>query len=162
MRNGAKYFRPDTRDPRKLVETNLNHCLAPRCRGLVQKKICHSPYCSKCRGRRWATKFPLNYAFHNLRKRAKQRGKDFSLTRSEYIEFAIKTDYARLKGKTSLSLSINRIDNLKGYHVGNIEAITLSENSRKQFVPYFANQQENIAYKPTDEELAAVASQINK
>jgi hypothetical protein len=92
-----------------------------------------SPYCSRCRSRRWKEKFPLHYSFKNLRVRAKQRGKTFTLTREFYVEFALKTDYHKLKGKTSLSLSIDRIDNRRGYEPGNIRAITLRENSRRQF-----------------------------
>ena len=107
-------------------------CATKKCRGYVTKSA-HSPYCSKCRNRKWREKHPLHYSYKNLRTRAKQRGKDFTLTREEYIAFAIKTDYARLKGKTSLSLSIDRVDDTKGYHADNIAAITLRENSRKQF-----------------------------
>jgi len=86
-----------------MVDTGKHHCLTRNCQGIVNKKHEHSPYCSKCRTKNWRNKFPLHYSFNNLKKRARQRGKDFSLTREEYIEFAIKTDYSRLKGKSSLS-----------------------------------------------------------
>jgi|GEM_PF-3185857 hypothetical protein len=109
-----------------------NHCKTSRCRGITTESG-HSPYCAKCRYRRWRDKFPLHCSYNNLKKRAKERGKDFTLTREQYVEFATKTDYAKMKGKTSLSLSINRKDNSQGYHYWNIEAITLSENSRKLF-----------------------------
>jgi len=89
-----------------------------------------------------------------------QRGKDFQLSREEYIEFAIKTDYARMKGKTTLSLSIDRIDNRKGYEKTNIQAITLRANSRKSFVPFFAKQMANTNYEPTAEELAEISAQM--
>jgi hypothetical protein len=127
---------------------------------LVNKKKEKSPFCSKHRRIHWKEKFPLHYSFNLLRRRAKWRGKDFSLTREEYIEFAIRTDYHRLKGKTSLSLSIDRIENSKGYSRDNIQAITLRENSRKQFVPYFAAQQENANYEPTAEELAEIENKL--
>lgn len=155
-------MRPDSRGNGKMVETNLHHCRTKNCRGLVNQKTEKSPYCSKCRRKHWKAKFELHYAFGNLRRRAKQRGKDFSLTREQYIEFAIKTDYARLKGKSSLSLSIDRKDNNEGYHHWNIRAITLRENSRKQFVPYFANQIENQSYEPTAEELAEIERQLSE
>lgn len=163
MKNGERYWRKDHRgDKYPLVDTGLNHCLTPFCRGKVNKKKEHSPYCTGCRREMWREKNPLKYSFGNLRRRAKQRGKDFSLTFEQYREFAIKTDYARLKGKTSLSLSINRKDNSQGYHHWNIEAITLSSNSRRQFVPYFARQIENSTYEPSAEELAAVAAQMDE
>ena len=107
-------------------------CKTPFCRSEADPKRCHSPYCSRCRTRRFKDAHPLRYSFGKLRNRAKERGKEFSLTFGEYESFAIKTDYARMKGKTSLSLSIDRIKNNEGYHVGNIRAITLAENSRKQ------------------------------
>jgi hypothetical protein len=143
-----------------MVDTGLNYCLTPFCRNTLHRKRCHSPYCSKCRSRRWADKFPLHYAFKNLRVRARQRGKEFTLTREQYIEFAVKTDYAKLKGKTSLSLSIDRRDNSKGYTLENIQCLTLSENTRKQFVPFFAHQQENAAYQPSPEELAEIEARL--
>lgn len=108
-------------------------CRTRNCRGLVTKSG-KSPYCSKCRSRRWAERHPLHYSFKNLKVRAKQRGKVFTLTRDEYLKFAKETDYGRLKGKTSLSLSIDRKDNSKGYSADNIAAITIRENCRKQWV----------------------------
>ena len=119
----------------------MNKCATKFCRGHTTKSG-RSRFCSKCRSRRWRDKFPLHYSFKNLRVRAKQRGKEFTLTRDEYICFAIKTDYAQMKGKTSLSLSIDRIDDSLGYTKDNIQAITLRENSRKQFVPYFQQYKE--------------------
>lgn len=155
-----KYLRPDARGNGKMVETNLHHCRSRNCRGLVQKKHEHSPYCSRCRRNRFKAKHPLKYSWGNLKRRAKQREKAFSLTFAQYEEFAIKTDYARLKGKSSLSLSIDRKENHIGYHWWNIQAITLRENSRKQYVPYFAKQQENTNYEPTAEELANIERQL--
>jgi hypothetical protein len=107
-------------------------CATKNCRGRITKTG-RSHFCSKCRSRRWRDKFPLHYSFKNLRVRAIQRGKEFTLTRDEYISFAIKTDYAKMKGKTSLSLSIDRKNNDLGYTKDNIQAIALRENSRKQF-----------------------------
>jgi hypothetical protein len=119
----------------------MSKCRTKNCRGQITKSG-RSHYCSKCRSRRWRDKFPLHYSFKNLRVRAIQRGKEFTLTREQYVEFAVKTDYGRLKGKTSLSLSLDRIDDTRGYTKDNIQAITLRENSRKQFVPYFQQYKE--------------------
>lgn len=138
------------------VKTVRHQCRSPHCKHLVDHKKEHSPFCARHRTVRFKEKFPLKYSFNKLKQRAKERGKAFSLTYAEYEGFAIKTDYARLKGKTSLSLSIDRVDNSRGYEAGNIAALTLRENSRKQFVPYFAKQMENTNYKPSADEIAAV------
>ena len=161
MKSGQKYFRPDSRgDKYPMVETKLHHCRTSRCRRTVDKKKEHSPFCWRCRFKIRMDQNPLLYYFGSLRRSAKRRGKDFSLTFEEYRDFAVKTDYAKLKGKSSLSLSIDRKDNSKGYSADNIQCLTIRENSRKQFVPFFAHQQENIAHKPTEEEIAEVQNQL--
>lgn len=144
----------------QMFDTGKHHCATKFCRGIVDKKKEHSPFCSRCRRKIWKEKNPLRYYFGNLRRRAKQRGKSFTLTFEQYREFAIKTDYARMRGKTSLSLSIDRKHNGHGYHAWNIRAITLQQNSRKSFVPFFASQIENESYEPTDEEIAAIEQQL--
>jgi hypothetical protein len=116
-----------------------NSCKTRGCRG-IPTPASHSCYCSKCKTRRWRERHPLSYSFHKLKMRALERGKDFTLTREEYFKFAKDTDYGRLKGKTSLSLSIDRVENAFGYHSWNIRAITVSENARKSFVPFFQQQ----------------------
>lgn len=108
-------------------------CRTPYCRRESGGKRLHSTYCSRCRTRRFKDAHPLRYSFKKLKDRALERGKDFGLTFEQYRAFAEKTDYARMKGKTSLSLSIDRIENSRGYHANNIRAITLRENSRKSF-----------------------------
>ena len=102
------------------------------CRARVNPRH-HRNKCAKHHYHQWRDGHPLKCSFAHLRARAKERGKDFSLTFLQYQEFAIKTDYARMKGKTSLSLSIDRLFDDQGYHFWNIRAITLRENSRKLF-----------------------------
>lgn len=161
MNDGAPYFRKDHRgDKYPMVETKLHHCLTSRCRRTVDKKKEKSPYCWRCRFKIRMTNNPLRYWFGSLRRTARRRGKEFSLTFERYKEFAIKTDYARLKGRSSLSLSIDRIDNSKGYTDDNIQCLSIRENVRKQFVPFWAKQMENVAYKPTEEEIKTVSNQL--
>ena len=104
-------------------------CATKFCRG-VQTKTGRSPYCSKCRTRRFKEKHPLKYSFSKLRSRAKERGHSFELTFEEYERFAVETGYDKLKGKTKYSLSIHRKQNNLGYSKDNIAAVTLSLNSR--------------------------------
>lgn len=112
----------------------LPKCQTKFCRGLVLPTS-HSPYCGKCRSRRFKERHPLKYSFGKLRNRAKERGHAFTLTFEQYEQFAKQTGYAELKGKTKHSLSINRKRNGEGYHVDNIEAVTLSVNSRLRYAP---------------------------
>jgi hypothetical protein len=107
-------------------------CATKFCRGRAYSNA-KSPYCAKCRSRRFKDKFPLKYAFAHLRQRAKERGHPFLLSFEDYVEFARRTGYDKLKGKTKQSLSIHRIDNNGPYHKDNIAAVTLSMNSRLRF-----------------------------
>jgi len=109
-------------------------CSHPRCRRKVRRSE-HSDKCCKHRLAAFREKHPLKYSFGNLRRRAKERCVPFHLTFEQYEAFAIKTDYARLKGKTSLSLSVDRKENSLGYWPWNLQAISLRENSRKEYVP---------------------------
>lgn len=52
-------------------------------------------------------------------------------------------------------MSINRIQNSRGYFDDNVEFLTLSENSRRRFVPYFKNKAaEQAAIAETQNEIA--------
>jgi hypothetical protein len=97
----------------------------------------HSDKCHKHRLRAWREKHPIAYAFGNLKRRARGRGVVCTLTLAEYAEFAEKNDLMKLRGKSSMSLSVDRIEASLGYHRWNLQAITLRENSRKSWVPYF-------------------------
>jgi hypothetical protein len=120
-------------------------CKTPDCRGMVASKRCKSNKCAKCKWIIWVDKNPLRAAFKTVRNHAKERGKEFSLTFDQFKRFAEKTDYIRRKGKTSLSLQIDRIRNDGPYAIWNIQAITLRENTRKQWVPYFRHLQDTMA-----------------
>lgn len=73
----------------------------------------------------------LGYTFDALKQAAKRRGKQFDLTLEQFKEFCERTKYLELKGKTSSSLSIDRIDPTKGYSADNIQAVELGYNVRK-------------------------------
>ena len=118
-------------------------CRTKFCRGIVLPTS-HSPYCGKCRSRRFSELHPLKYAYGKLKHRAIERGHAFELTFEQFSKFAIETGWLEKKGKTAQSLSINRIRNHEGYHVGNIEAVTLSWNSKLQFAPIPDWMKENI------------------
>lgn len=161
MKNGAPYFRPDSRGSQyPMVNTGKHHCVTPLCRGIVDKKKHHSNKCSRCHWKRFKASNPLRYAFGNLKRRAKQRGKTFLLTFEQYAQFARNTEYEKLKGTTTLSLSIDRTNNDGPYASWNILTMTLRENSRKQFVPFYAKQMPNEGYTPSAEELEEIRAQL--
>ncbi len=114
-------------------------CKTSNCRNksYVYKKngkvISRYNLCTKCRRRRQKEKNILRYTFDYLKQNAKRRGKEFILTIEEFKDFCIKTDYLNLKGKNANSLTIDRIDNKKGYQIDNIQAVSLSYNSRKSY-----------------------------
>ena len=91
-------------------------------------------FCHKCASRVYRANNPMMYAFHNHRHHARQRGIPHTLTFSEFAELVEKSGWISGKGKTAEALSIDRIDASKGYVQGNLQVISLSENSRKRFV----------------------------
>lgn len=111
-------------------------CRTRNCRGCCTPGG-KSPYCSRCRDRRFKAAHPIKWHYNSLKKHARLRGKPFSLTIEQFTKFAQNTDYVRLVGRSSLSLSIDRIENSLGYHIWNVRGVTLRENLRKQWVPYF-------------------------
>jgi hypothetical protein len=75
---------------------------------------------------------PFKYAYTTLKCNAKRRGKEFTLTLYEFICFCHETNYIGYKGKKGTCLSIDRIDQNKGYTFDNIQPLSLSENTKKQ------------------------------
>lgn len=117
----------------KAVWPTLNGDKTFKCRKLV-KPGSHSPYCARCRSRRFREKFPLRYVWHNVKHRAKERGHAFKLSFEDFSAWAIESSWFDKRGKRAEALSIDRIDPEKGYEVGNLRAVTLSDNSK------FANE----------------------
>lgn len=113
-------------------------CRTKACRGRLLASR-HSVYCSKCDARRWKEMHPVNYHFAKLRNRAKERGHKFTLTKEKFAELW-NGGLAKNHGKTAFSLCVDRIDPAGGYRDDNVRLLTLSENSRRQFVPFFKNK----------------------
>ena len=139
-------------------------CSVSRCRGSVRKSE-HSDKCAKHRYREFRDKFPDKCAFNNLRKRAHERGHSFTLSFAKFKQLWDE-GLAKNHGRGAGFLSIDRISNNEGYSDDNVRLLTYSENSRKQFVEFFANQLQNTNYKPSDEEIkeaeAAMAASMNE
>jgi hypothetical protein len=88
-------------------------------------------FCTVCRNRKSRHIHLIKYLYTNLKYNAKRRGKEFTLSLDEFTDFCNKTKYDQLKGQAPDALSIDRIDNTKGYTINNIRAITIHDNSSK-------------------------------
>jgi hypothetical protein len=103
-------------------------CCAYRCKN---NKVNTDRFCSKHRKRWQKETNPESYFFNLLKSNAKRRQKDFQLTLEEFKQFCLETNYLELKGKTAKSASIDRIRSHEGYHINNIQVLSLSNNSKK-------------------------------
>lgn len=104
-------------------------CSRPLCRQACPKG---RKTCDRCRGREWAEKNPLKYAFRNLRGNAKRRKIPFFLTLAEFEKFAVETEYCARRGRTAVSYTIDRQREHEGYHIGNIQILSNSDNVKKE------------------------------
>lgn len=87
--------------------------------------------CATCGSKRFKEEHLIKYTFNKIKQRAKARGISFKLTHEQFEKFCYNYKYIQKKGKEKDSYSIDRIDYSKGYVLGNVRAITLSENSKK-------------------------------
>ena len=70
-----------------------------------------------------------SYVLNMLRHSARKRNLPFTLTLAEFKEFCAKTGYLERRGNKPDSLTVDRIDNNRGYTLDNIRAITHAENT---------------------------------
>ncbi len=113
---------------------STNYCNIPNCKRLAifGRKICFTHKFA-----RWAKKNPMRVTYKNLKNRAKQRGKEFTLAFEEFKEFCERTNYIALKGIYPDDMTINRIYDDVGYTKDNIEMLTNRDNlaRRKHWSP---------------------------
>ncbi len=87
--------------------------------------------CFKHYERRRRKNDPIGTRFQQFRTNAKNRKKDFTITRAEFQAFCEKTGYLIVKGRRGKNATIDRRCNVHGYHIWNIQLMTLSRNSSK-------------------------------
>ncbi len=125
-----------------------------------RKRRKHSSFCYTCNSRKYRLKNPLRYSYQAFKDNAKRRGKEFLVTYDEYVEFGQKHGLFRPDGTRYTTKTIDRIDCDKGYHIANMQVLSLIENSKKRYVEYFRRQNEI-----TEDEKAyieAYREQLNK
>ena len=120
------------------MKCSTNYCKNPAITG---RKICH-----KCKSRKFKESQPASYFFNVLRLNARRRGKEFSLQLNEFKKFCVQNGYLEYKDKRSDSLSIDRINNHKGYSIDNIQILTLGSNSRKEAIRRKCGEYENVLF----------------
>lgn len=103
-------------------------CRVKHCRN--EKAPRHS-LCHKHRMRIWRARNPMRAAYNRLKNKAKARKIGFSLSFPQFATLCEVTGYIEGTGQDPSCLTIDRIDPNLGYEQGNIQVITLSENSSK-------------------------------
>ena len=88
--------------------------------------------CSRCHMRAWRANRPMQAAYATLRDHACERGIVFTISFEEFEDFALKAEYIDKKGPWAGDLTVDRIDNLKGYVSGNLQPLTRARNSEKR------------------------------
>lgn len=104
-----------------------------RHKGCIRPAAVQRTECNTCRSRRWIDNNPIIYVWHMLKKSAKKRGLKFTITKEWFVEFIKKTDYMENRGRLLSQLTIDRIENHKGYEPDNIQILTKSDNTLKYF-----------------------------
>lgn len=73
----------------------------------------------------------MRYTYNLLKSNAKKRKKKFTISFCYFRLWCIFYNYMELKGKTGKSASIDRDDPRKGYEIGNMKILSLSDNTSK-------------------------------
>lgn len=77
--------------------------------------------CFKCRTAADRKRYPMRAAYHSTKSSARERGVPFSLTLAEFAEFAGRVNLLAGRGRTRDKWHVDRIDNSRGYEVGNLQ-----------------------------------------
>lgn len=88
--------------------------------------------CHACRCAAWRANQPFRDAYVRLKSHAVQRGLDFAISFEYFHTFAVQTKLLTQRGIHGEALTVDRIDNLRGYVPGNIQPLTRSANSVKR------------------------------
>lgn len=106
-------------------------CKTKYCRHKTESK--GTKFCSVCRKRKSRERDPVKYSYQNLKDRAKQRNKVFTITLEYFRQFCHTTEYIKGKGRNAISYTVDCIINELGYIPGNLQILTLENNARKSW-----------------------------
>lgn len=112
-----------------------NKCSERGCRRPPRHK---SGLCTTCDKKMWRKRYPMKASFQTLRQNTRRREKTqnkpkpFTITFEDFEEFCYETDYMAGKGRSKCSYSIDCIVEELGYVKGNLQRLTVSQNSIKE------------------------------
>jgi len=107
-------------------------------RGVCKHSGCKNPCrigksdCNTCKTRKGRLANKVRYAYEMVKRSAAKRLIPFNLSYDEFVEFDKKTGYVDRMGRSPDDLTIDRIDSARGYEVGNIRALTYTQNVSKK------------------------------
>lgn len=104
-------------------------CCAYGCKNKPNYKklnMCHKHY---ARHRRMID--PIYDRYANFKNNALKRSKEFTITLEEFRKFCNDTGYIIKKGMRGRNCTIDRINNNEGYHIWNIQILSMNKNIEK-------------------------------
>jgi hypothetical protein len=104
-------------------------CCAYACKAAPSHKL--GGLCFKHYRRRRKELDPVAERYAQFKSKSKARGIENSVTLDEFRSFAKRTGYIHVKGRRGQNATIDRICNVHGYHLWNMQLLTNTQNARK-------------------------------
>ena len=93
--------------------------------------ITNNAYKKKIALQKWRKDNPVHYAYLTLKANAKRRHKDFDLTLDQFKQFCYRYKYIGKKGRSKDGYGVDRVDETKGYTLGNMRILKNGNNVKK-------------------------------
>ncbi|UOB18607.1 hypothetical protein [Abyssalbus ytuae] len=106
----------------------MKKCQTEGCFNNAAKK---RTYCNHCKNERYKNNDIYRYYYIKLKHNARRRGKEFTISLDYFKKFCCETEYIDKKGRTKVSLHIDRINENLGYIKGNLQVLENSKNVKK-------------------------------
>jgi len=106
----------------------MGQCQSPNCKN---ETVGNREHCGTCRSKKYRQADEVRYFLNNLRRSATRRHIEFTLELELFRKWAIKEKFEFGGGMGPSKDSVDRIKNEYGYHIWNIQKLTLSQNSKK-------------------------------
>ncbi|MFN4026462.1 MAG: hypothetical protein ACK4IZ_03350 [Flavobacterium sp.] len=87
--------------------------------------------CAKHYARKIKQQDIVQYRYNYFKSNAIKRNKEFTITLEEFRRFCQRTGYMIKKGVRGRAATIDRRCNVQGYHIWNIQLLTMSQNLKK-------------------------------